>query len=108
MTPESLKGLLTTGEWFQCQGTSASLEERELEEQLKVPKGHAIFHVNDRGNIDLIIFASRESLGKKGKEPDYPADSRILPRVKIDFANVKGHECCPSCQYLLKTYQEDA
>ena len=107
MTPESLKGLLE-GEWYQCQGTSDSLKGEELENQLKVPKGHAIFHISQEGKLDLIIFAERDSLGRIGTTPSYPADSRILPRVKIDFVNVKGHERCPSCQYLLKTYQEDA
>lgn len=102
-----IKGLLTTGEWFQCQGNLDEYGETELEEGFKVPKGHAIFHVSDEGKIDLIIFAERQSLSKKGREPDYPvADTRILPRIKIDFGNAKGHERCPSCQHLLRIHQE--
>lgn len=104
MTPESLKGSLKE-EWYQCQGTSDSLKGEELEDQLKVPKGHAIFHISSEGRLDLTIFAERESLGI-GKEPSYPVVSRILPRVKIDFGNVKGYEHCSSCAHILERHQK--
>jgi len=95
---KALKGLLEEGEWYQCLGLPAkeSIEGPDLSTQ----EGHAIFHINEEGKIDMISYATTRSLQKK--EFAYPIISQIIPRVKKDIGNSKGYERCPACQFKLK------